>query len=128
MQFDKDINSKFAKNFLKIRDILLGYKEIREQKNAKQTSYYSTYSSICFMRANKQRLTIAFAQGYKLQEKYPFLQGDGKIVRHLYFAEDSVVDEILLREMIEESIILTLEAYEMRLLKKDLNLIMQNHY
>ncbi|MEA3492693.1 MAG: hypothetical protein U9R27_12435 [Campylobacterota bacterium] len=121
MQFDKDINSRFAKNFLKIREILLSYEEIREQKNAKQTAYYGPYSSICFLRANKQRLTLAFAQGYKLQEKYPLLQGDGKIVRHLYFKEDCVVDKILLREMIEESIVLTLEAHEMRLLKRSQN-------
>lgn len=117
MQFDKDINSKFAKPFLKIRTIFLSYKEIREQKNAKQTSYYGEYSSICFMRANDKRVTLAFAQGYKLQEKYPFLKGDGKIVRHLYFAKESDIDEKILREMIEESIILTLEAYELKMLK-----------
>lgn len=117
MQYEKDIRSRFAINFLKIRDIILGFDDIREQKNAKQTAYYSPYSSICFLRANEKRLTMAFAQGYKLQEKYPFLQGDGKIVRHLYFDTDSVIDEVLISEMIEESFILTLEAYEFRKLK-----------
>ena len=118
MQFKKDTQSIFATNFLKIRDIILSIDEIREQKNAKQTSYYSPYSSICFLRANGQRLTMAFAQGYRLQEKYPFLQGEGKIVRHLYFGFDSAIDEELIREMIEESFILTLEAYELKKLKK----------
>ena len=114
MQFEKDTQSIFATNFLKIRDIILSFDEIREKKNAKQTAYYSPYSSICFLRANEQRLTMAFAKGYILQEKYPFLQGEGKVVRHLYFGHDSTIDEELLREMIEESFVLTLEAYELR--------------
>jgi len=121
MQFAKDSTGKFATTFLKIRTIILSYDEIIEKRNAKQTAYYGPYSAICFLRANDYRLTMAFAQGYKLQEKYPFLEGDGKIVRHLYFSEKQQVDEKLLREMIEESLILTLEAHELKLLKNQLH-------
>jgi len=121
MQFELDSSGNFATIFLKIREIILSYDEITEKKNAKQTAYYGPYSSICFLRANDDRLTMAFAQGYRLQEKYPFLQGDGKIVRHLYFTQKSQVNEVLLREMIEESLILTLEAYELKELKKQLH-------
>jgi hypothetical protein len=52
-----------------------------------------------------------------MQEKYPMLQGTGKIVRHLYLKVLDEVDEKLLREMIEESMILGLEAYEMKALR-----------
>jgi len=40
MQFDKDINGKYADIFLKLRAILLSHKEISEIKNAKQTSIF----------------------------------------------------------------------------------------
>ena len=52
--------------------------------------------------------------------KYPFLEGNGKIVRHLYFSYMSDIDEDLLREIIEETLILNMEAYEMKRLRKQL--------
>ena len=109
---------RFADLFLELRDIVLGFDGIREQRNAKQTAYYSDYSAICFLRANDQRLTLALAQGAKLQEKYPFLEGDGKIVRHIYFYDDTVLDRELISDIIEESIILSLEHYELKRLKR----------
>ena len=117
MQYDIDSRGKHAKNFKTIRKILLSYKEIRELKNAKQTSYSDAYGVIIMMRSKGDVLVVAFGKGHKLQKKYPQLEGKGKIVRHLYFKEDDVVDEILLREMIEESLILGMENYEMKNMK-----------
>ena len=117
MQYDIDCRSKHAKNFKTIRKILLSYKEITEVKNAKQTSYRDKYGVVIMMRTKRDVLVLAFGKGYKLQEKYPQLEGTGKIVRHLYFKEDDVVDEMLLREMIEESMVLNMEAYELRLMR-----------
>ena len=57
----------------------------------------------------------------KLQEKYPMLQGTGKIVRHLYFKTLDDIDTKLLKEMIEESMILGMEAYEMKMLREELS-------
>jgi len=45
------------------------------------------------------------------------LKGSGKIVRHLYFKTIDEVDEKLLRQMIEESFILGMEAYELKKLR-----------
>jgi len=39
MQYDLDIKSEFADIFKAIRKILLSYPQIKEIKNAKQTSY-----------------------------------------------------------------------------------------
>ena len=120
MQYDIDINGEFADIFNAIRNILLSYPQIKELKNAKQTSYSDEYGVIIMMRTKGSEFVVAFGKGRKLQEKYSMLQGDGKIVRHLYFKTLVEVDETLLREMIEESFILGMENYEMKYLRKSL--------
>ena len=117
MQYDLDIKSKYAQIYKIIRKILLSYPQIKEFKNAKQTSYGDEYGVVVMMRAKKEHLVVAFGRGYKLQEKFPELQGSGKIVRHLYFKESDSVDEARLREIIEESFILGLEADEIKRLR-----------
>jgi len=69
------------------------------------------------LRSRGDVFVVAFGKGAKLQEKYPILKGTGKIVRHLYFKTLDEVDEKLLREMIEESMILGLEAHERKILR-----------
>ena len=118
MQYDIDTHGKFADIFKKIRVILLSYPQIKELKNAKQTSYSDEYGVIIMMRTKGDVFVVAFGKGSKLQEKYPMLQGEGKIVRHLYFKTLADVDEALLRELIEESLIVGMETFEMKLLRK----------
>ena len=118
-QYTIDSQGEFAPIFNTIRKILLSYPQIKELKNANQTSYSDEYGVIIMMRTKGEHLVVAFGKGHKLQSKYPMLQGSGKIVRHLYFKETDTVEEALLREMIEESIILGMEAYEMKVLKSN---------
>lgn len=121
MQFDLDIKGKFSEIFLHIREIIMCFDGVQEIKNAKQTSYRdSTGRAVCMMRSKDDMLVLAFAQGSKLQEKYPFLEGCGKIVRHMYFKDINEVDDNLLKEMFEETIVLNLEDVELKKLKKDL--------
>ena len=117
MQYDVDINGEFAEIFKTIRKILLSYPNITEQKNAKQTSYRDEYSMVVMMRTRKDTFVVAFGKGAKLQKRFPMLQSSGKIVRHLYFKSIDEVDETLLKEIIEESFILNMEAFEMRKLR-----------
>jgi len=119
-QHDIDTHGKFADIFKKIRAILLSYPQIKEVKNAKQTSYSDEFGVIIMMRTKGDVFVVAFGKGTKLQEKYPMLEGSGKIVRHLYFKTLADVDEDLLREMIEESFIVGMEGYELKLLRKSL--------
>ena len=118
MQFDKDINGRYAEILLKLREILLSFSEIKETKNAKQTSYRDSYAIVAMIRDRGDKFVMSLGKGVALQEKYPFLEGDGKIVRHLYFSDTGDIDEGLIREIIEETIILNLEAYEMKRLRK----------
>ena len=121
MQYNIDIHGEFSVIFKKIRAILLSYTQIKEIKNAKQTSYHDEYGVIVMMRTKGDVFVVAFGKGAKLQEQYPMLQGSGKIVRHLYFKHLEEVDEKLLRQMLEESFILGMEAYELKKLKEGLN-------
>ena len=118
MQYEIDLKSEFADIFKAIRDILLSYPRIKEIKNAKQTSYRDAYGVIVMMRTKGDVFVVAFGKGSKLQEQYPVLQGEGKIVRHLYLKILAEVDETLLHQMIEESFILGMEAYELKEMKK----------
>ncbi|MEA3456041.1 MAG: hypothetical protein U9R26_06010, partial [Campylobacterota bacterium] len=110
MQFDKDINGKYAEIFLKLRGILLSFQEIKETKNAKQTSYRDEYAVVAMLRDRGDTFVLSLGKGAALQEKYPFLGGDGKIVRHLYFSDINEIDENLIREIIEETLVLNMEA------------------
>ena len=116
-QYDLELRGEFSDIFKKIRQILLSYPQITELKNAKQTSYSDEYGVIAMIRTRGDAFVIAFGKGYKLQDQYPMLKGSGKIVRHLYFKNLDEVDERLLREMLEESFILGMEAYELKILK-----------
>ena len=116
-QYTIDNRGAFAELFQAIRKILLSFPHVTEVKNVKQTSYRDAYGMIIMMRSRGDLFVVAFGKGAKLQEKYPILEGTGKVVRHLYFRSIEDLDETLLRKMIEESIILNMEAHEMKKLR-----------
>jgi hypothetical protein len=120
MQYNLDIKGEFSDIFKAMRKILLSYSQIEELKNAKQTSYHDEYGVVVMMRNRGDVFVVAFGKGAKLQEQYPILEGSGKIVRHLYFKNIEELDEKLIRNMIEESFVLGMEAFELKQLKKDL--------
>ena len=120
MQYNLDIKGEFSDIFKAIRKILLSYPQMTEVKNAKQTSYADEYGMVVMMRTRGNVFIVAFGKGSKLQEKFPQLEGSGKIVRHLYFKNIAELDEKLMRDMIEESFILGMEAFELKQLKRDL--------
>ena len=119
MQFDKDIRGEFSDIFMKLRSIILSIDEMSELKNAHQTSYRDSYNRvICILRTDDEKLTWVLGQGAKLEDKYPFIEGSGKIVRHLYFKNIDEVNEELVKEILSESIILNIEAVELQKLRK----------
>ena len=121
MQFDHDIQSPHADLFLYLRDIFLSFEAIHEIKNAKQTSYKDTHErAIVLMRVRADGVRVIFAQGAKLQSRYPFLLGEGKIVRHMVFGDIKEVDACLIYEMIEESLVLSMEHREMQRMRRQL--------
>jgi hypothetical protein len=46
IQYDIDSKGEFAKLFKAIRNILLSYPQLKEVKNAKQTSYADEYGMV----------------------------------------------------------------------------------
>ena len=118
MQFDKDMSSSFSDVFIKARDIVLSYQDIKELKNEKQTSYSDSYGVIVMMRRKEDMFVLSFGKGVKLQDEFAHLSGDGKIVRHWNLYSKKDLDEKIFRQMIDESIILGIEYDELKKLRK----------
>ena len=118
MQFDKDMSGDLSEIFIKARDIVLSYKDIKELKNEKQTSYSDSYGVIVMMRTKGDMFVLSFGKGAKLQDEFPHLSGDGKIVRHWNLYSKKDLDEKILREILDESIILGIEYDELKKLRR----------
>ena len=117
MQYVKDTHSKHAALFLYLRSLILSFPEIHEVKNAKQTTYKDTLSTVCMMRVRHDRVHLSFANGTKMMEKFPQLQGEAKIVRYLEFTTKEEVDMTPIRAMIAESLLLNIEKDALKQLK-----------
>jgi len=120
MQYDKDMQGEFAKILKKLEKIILSFNGIKVRKNAKQTSYYDEYSTVVMLRDHGKKFVTSWAKGVVLQKDYPFMKGDGKIVRHIEFTDIKQIDEKIIRELIKETMILNMEAYEIKQMRKEL--------
>ena len=116
-----DAQGVFAELLGRLRAVVLSYPEIIEVRNAKQTSYRDRHGMIVMLRSRQDVFVTAWGQGAKLQQRFPFLTGEGNIVRHWYLDNVRSFDEAIFRAMLEESMILSMEANEMKQLKKKLN-------
>mgnify|MGYP000020375661 CR=1 FL=1 len=121
MQFDLDIRSGNKELFLHLRLLILSFDEVKEKKNAKQTSYYDTYSAVCFLRVREGRVRLSFANGARMNEQFKGLSGGSKIVRFLEFSSIEDVDEARVQLMIEESLLLNIEKDALKSLRKNAN-------
>ncbi len=119
MQFDLDICSDHSELFLHLRSIILSCTAIKEKKNAKQTSYYDEYSAVCFLRVRQGKVRLSFANGASLKKQFQTLLGESKIVRYLEFTTINDVDKVLIKEMINESLLLNIEKKAVREMKKE---------
>ena len=106
--------------YKKVQEIVLSFKGVRVKKSTNQITYKDRYQSILHLRKDDEKVTVAFARGSQLKESYPFLKGDGSVVRHWYLYSLSDLDEKVLREIIQESMILNMEHYELKKLRKKL--------
>jgi len=117
MQYVLDIISEQRELFLHVRSVMLSFEQIKEVKNAKQTSYSDQYSTVCMIRVRKGKVHLSFANGASLSERFTTLKGEGKIVRYVDYSNMDDVDVPFLKELITESLMLNMEKYELRLLK-----------
>ena len=119
MQYNLDIRSPQAEVFKALRKIICQDKQIKEIKNTKQTSYKDAYSTVCMMRVRQGKVHLSFANGFKMQETFTELLGEGKIVRYLEFIGIEEIQTERLKAMIAESLLLNMEKYELRKLRCD---------
>ncbi len=110
----------YEKTFKKIEKIINSYKELHETATKNQLTYKDAYGAVVMLRIRDEGVVAAFGRGTKLQEKFPTLQGEGTVVRHLLFQTLTQSDEKLLKALIDESLILGVEAAELKKIKKRL--------
>lgn len=86
MQFDIDMNSEHKKLFISARNLLIEHYKLNEVKKDRITTYSDETSGICHMRTMKHGIDIGFLKGARMEDKYGFLTGTGKIMRVLPMA------------------------------------------
>jgi len=79
--------------FNKVEEIVFEFEGVKKKKSANQVTYKDEYQSILHLRVNDEKVTIALARGAQLKGIYPFLEGDGLVVRHWYLCNMSDLDE-----------------------------------
>ena len=105
---------KHEKTLKILQNIISSYEELRLTATKNQLTYKDSYAAVVILRVREEGIVVAFGRGAKLQEKFPMLQGNGKVVRHLTFQTVEESDKKLLRELIDESLILGIETAEMK--------------
>lgn len=112
MQFERDQHHPL---FIRARQVCLA-QNLREQKSENITSYFAREGGVCYLRIKNGALIIGLFRGAALQAEYPFLTGKGKVLRQ-WIVQDTL-DETLLNELIEKTVILNIEAEEKRRFKR----------
>ncbi len=118
MQFDIDMRGEYQDIFKEVRNLILSYPQMRELKNAKQTSYSDEFGVVVMLRGSKNGFVLSFGRGAKLAIKFPQLSGDGKVVRQLIIKDKSNLDLKLVKELLEKSFILGIEHQALKELAK----------
>ena len=85
---------------------------LKLKENKMQNSYYDKYGAVVMVKIRYNKIVLSFARGNKLANKFPKLKGNAKIVRYLEFNNIDDINKKELKEMIKESYILGIEAYE----------------
>jgi hypothetical protein len=117
-RYDIDINSNQKETFLAIRDIILSLDNIVEKKREHITSYFSTLGGIFYLRTKGDVVILVIFCGAKLQDKYPSLQGNQKVLRHLYYKSIKDIDKNLIVDIYHDSIEILIDKHEMNKMKK----------
>jgi len=113
MLFDPNLQSPYAGLFVSLQEMFLRFDALHETRTAKQITYKDTRdTAIVIMRIRPDGLHLVFARGAQLQAQYPFLKGNGKIVRYVVLQTEEEMERLPLHAMVEESLILAIEHRE----------------
>ncbi len=83
VQFEKDMVSEHAEQFVQARSFLLKCDGIVETKKPRITTYSDAYGGICHLRTMPHGIDFGFLKGAKMRDDMGLLTGNGKAVRVL---------------------------------------------
>ncbi len=109
IQFEKDIQSKYRRLFLKVRALLLSYDGMIETKKDRITTYSFESSGVCHMRTTKDGVDIGYLKGAQIKDKFHVLTGKTKKMRVHKILANAPFNEAEIRYYIEEGLALNRE-------------------
>lgn len=114
LQYDSDIASEQAELYLHVYDLLKANESLHVLYKEYVTSFHSDEGGVCYLRIKNGELIVGFFKGAYLSEYEDVLTGTGKTMRHLTFTCKDEINEALLQEIVEESIIYNIEQAELK--------------
>ena len=122
MNNNPSIRDEHRDMFLKLKKLILSFDGMKLRQSTNQNAFYSKCRVVVMIRStsNEDCLTTSWGQGSKLEENFKVFSGNGKYVRHIKYNNIEQIDAPLLKELIQESIILNMEALEMLKIKNHL--------
>jgi len=113
MPYDHNLHNPYADLLRSLEDRLLSLDTLHRTRTAKQITYKDTREmAIVILRLRPDGVHLVFARGAQLQERYPSLKGNGKIVRYRVLRSKEELERLPLHAMVEESMILAIEHRE----------------
>lgn len=83
MQYDIDVQSEHKDLFLKVREVLLSFDGISEEKKLRITTYSDRNGGVCHLRTMPHGIDIGFLKGAEFDDELGLLSGSGKKMRVL---------------------------------------------
>jgi len=122
MNNNTSIRDEHKDIFLKLKKIILSFDGMKLRQSKNQNAFYNHCRVVVMIRStsNEDCLTTSWGQGAKLEKNFKVFTGHGKYVRHIKFNDIKQINVKLFKELIEESIILNMEATEMLKIKNNL--------
>lgn len=106
--------------FEQIENIYDSNEYLVKKHNSAHTVFWFDNQAISYLKKAKTKIVIGFHKGYLLGDKFDFEPTCSKKIRHLSFSVINKEDKKLINEIIEQSIICSIELEENKKLKQHL--------
>ncbi len=115
MQFDKDLNSEHAELFLETRDFIKNCigEDAKDRYKENLTALHSSEGSFCYIKTHSYGVHLGWFNGVRIDDKYGFLFGDGKILRGQIIKKLDKKTKIAIEYYVNETLIYLIEHNEL---------------
>jgi hypothetical protein len=104
---------------LEVRDYILKTigDDAKEKYSKHITSYFIKEGGVCYIKTKSNYVHIGWHRGTRIDDIYSLLEGNGKIVKGMRVDTLNEKYKEIIKDYINQTIIILIEAYEMKRLK-----------